>query len=101
MKRPRFLPDNFMLLLLGTVALASLLPAQGAVAQGLGGVTTAAVSLLFFLHGAKLSRAAIIAGISHWRLHLMVVGATFALFPLLGWALKPVLSPLVTPDLYI
>ena len=101
MQRPRFLPDNFMLMLLATVALASLLPAQGAVAQGLGWATTAAVSLLFFLHGAKLSRAAILAGIGHWRLHLMVVGATFVLFPLLGWALKPVLSPLVTPELYI
>ncbi|WP_225781894.1 bile acid:sodium symporter family protein [Xenophilus sp. Marseille-Q4582] len=101
MQRPRFLPDNFMLLLLATVALASLLPARGAVAQGLGGATTAAVSLLFFLHGAKLSRAAILAGIGHWRLHAMVVGATFVLFPLLGWALKPVLSPLVTPELYI
>ena len=60
----------------------------------------AAVALLFFLHGAKLSRNAIVAGLSHWRLHLVVVGTTFVLFPLLGWALRPVLLPLVTPGLY-
>ena len=82
MARSRLLPDNFTLYLLATVALASLLPASGRVAQGLEVATTVAVSLLFFLHGAKLSRQ------------------TFLLFPLLGWALKPLLEPLVTPDLY-
>ncbi|MFT3721477.1 bile acid:sodium symporter family protein [Pseudorhodoferax sp.] len=101
MARPRFLPDNFMLLLLATVALASLLPARGAAAEGVGAATTVAVSLLFFLHGARLSRAAVWAGITHWRAHLMVVGATFVLFPLLGWGLRPLLQPLVTPQLYV
>ena len=65
------------------------------------GLTVAAVGLLFFLHGAKLSRQAIVAGLSHWRLHLVVVASTFVLFPLLGWVLRPVLQPLVTPDLYL
>ena len=100
MARSRFLPDNFTLALLGTVALASVLPASGAAAQALEATTVAAVALLFFLHGAKLSRDAIVAGLSHWRLHLVVVGTTFVLFPLLGWALRPVLLPLVTPQLY-
>lgn len=100
MARSRFLPDNFTLALLGTVTLASLLPARGAAAQALEGLTVAAVALLFFLHGAKLSRDAIVAGLSHWRLHLVVVATTFVLFPLLGWALRPVLQPLVTPGLY-
>lgn len=100
MARSRLLPDNFTLYLLTTVVLASLLPASGRVAQGLEVATTVAVSLLFFLHGAKLSRQAIWAGIGHWRLHLVVVASTFVLFPLLGWGLKPLLEPLVTPDLY-
>ncbi|KAB2897210.1 MAG: bile acid:sodium symporter [Burkholderiaceae bacterium] len=101
MARSRFLPDNFTLSLLTTVALASLLPASGSVARFFEGLTVAAVGLLFFLHGAKLSREAIVAGLSHWRLHLVVVASTFVLFPLLGWALRPVLQPLVTPDLYL
>ena len=101
MARSRFLPDNFTLALLTTVALASVLPAAGGVARFFEGLTVAAVGLLFFLHGAKLSRQAIVAGLSHWRLHLVVVASTFVLFPLLGWALRPVLQPLVTPDLYL
>ena len=101
MARSRFLPDNFTLALLTTVALASVLPAAGGVARFFEGLTVAAVGLLFFLHGAKLSRQAIVAGLSHWRLHLVVVASTFVLFPLLGWVLRPVLQRLVTPDLYL
>ncbi len=36
------------------------------------------------MHGAKLSREAIIAGGGHWRLHLWVMRSTFVLFPILG-----------------
>ncbi|MDT0139421.1 bile acid:sodium symporter family protein [Acidovorax sp. PRC11] len=100
MARSRFLPDNFTLALIAVVALASVLPASGQVARGFEYATTAAVALLFFLHGAKLSRQAIVAGLSHWRLHLLVIASTFVLFPLIGWALRPVLEPLVTPELY-
>ncbi len=99
MTRPRFLPDNFTLLLLTVVTLASLWPAQGAVAQGFEWLTTAAIALLFFLHGAKLSRAAVLAGLGHWRLHALVLACTFVLFPLLGWLLKPLFAALLTPDL--
>jgi len=101
MARSRFLPDNFTLALVTTVAVATLLPASGRVAHFFEGLTTVAIGLLFFLHGAKLSREAIVAGITHWRLHLLVFCATFVLFPLLGLALKPVLAPLVTPALYV
>ncbi|MDP9900491.1 bile acid:sodium symporter family protein [Variovorax ginsengisoli] len=100
MARSRFLPDNFTLALVTTVALASLLPASGNVAHFFERLTSVAIGLLFFLHGAKLSREAIVAGVGHWRLHLLVLASTFVMFPLLGWALKPVLSPLVTPALY-
>jgi sodium/bile acid cotransporter 7 len=100
MKRPAFLPDDFTLLLVATVVLATLAPAQGVAAHFFDGFTTFAIGLLFFLHGAKLSRDAIRAGVTHWRLHLLVFACTFALFPLLGLALKPVLLPLVTPQLY-
>ena len=100
MKRPAFLPDNFTLLLVATVALATLLPAQGAVAAFFDGFTSFAIGLLFFLHGAKLSREAIRAGITHWRLHVLVFACTFVLFPLLGLALKPLLQSLVTRELY-
>jgi sodium/bile acid cotransporter 7 len=101
MKRPRFLPDNFTLAMIATVIAASLFPCHGQGAVIFNNITHVAVSLLFFLHGAKLSREAVIAGVTHWRLHLLVMLCTFALFPLLGLLLKPVLTPLVTPDLYL
>ncbi|QJI21585.1 MULTISPECIES: bile acid:sodium symporter family protein [unclassified Pseudomonas] len=101
MTRPRFLPDNFTLTLIATVALASLLPVSGQAAVAFGWVTNLAIALLFFLHGAKLSRQAIIAGAGHWRLHLLVFSLTFVLFPLLGLALKPLLSPMIGKDLYM
>ena len=101
MSRSRLLPDNFTLTLIGVVLLASFLPASGQVALGFGWLTNAAIALLFFLHGAKLSREAIIAGAGHWRLHLLIFSLTFVLFPILGLALKPLLSPLIGNDLYL
>jgi solute carrier family 10 (sodium/bile acid cotransporter), member 7 len=98
--RLRFLPDNFTLALIGTLILASLLPCRGAALGAVDHLTNVAIAALFFLHGAKLSRQAVIAGASHWRLHALVLLTTFVLFPLFGLALKPLLSPLVTPTLY-
>lgn len=99
--RPRFLPDNFTLALIATVTLASFLPCEGKAAQIFDRITAVAVSLLFFLHGAKLSRQAILAGALHWRLHLTVLASTFIMFPLLGLALQPLLSRFVGPELYL
>lgn len=93
--------DAFTLSLLATVALASALPCSGDAAVALNVITNLAIALLFFLHGAKLSREAVLAGASHWRLHLLVLGCTFLLFPILGLLLQPVLQPLLTPQLYL
>jgi sodium/bile acid cotransporter 7 len=76
--------DPFLLALLATVGLAALFPAQGQVAGVVDIVADIAIALLFFFHGAKLSREAILAGMGHWRLHLSVLASTFVLFPLLG-----------------
>ena len=101
MTRPRFLPDNFMLLMIATVISASFFPCSGVTAQAFNVVTNIAICLLFFLHGAKLPREAVVAGITHWRLHLTVLACTFVILPLLGLMLKPLVSGLVTPDLYL
>lgn len=101
MTRPRFMPDNFMLLMIATVIGASFFPCSGGTAHAFNIVTNIAICLLFFLHGAKLSREAVVAGITHWRLHLTVLACTFVLLPVLGLLLKPLVSGLVTPDLYL
>ncbi len=45
-----------------TILLTAVLPAQGAFAALFDGLTHAGIALLFFLHGARLSRRAIIDG---------------------------------------
>lgn len=96
----RFLPDLFTVLLVLTVALASVLPAQGVFAARFGVATNLAIALLFFLHGARLSSAVVVAGLLHWRLHLLILLTTFALFPLLGLALGFFPPSLLAPPLY-
>ncbi|QEA39306.1 bile acid:sodium symporter [Pistricoccus aurantiacus] len=75
--------DPFTLILLGAILIASLWPAKGALATVLGQASTLAVAILFFLHGAALSRQEVVAGAAHWRLHLLIVSLTFLVFPLL------------------
>jgi len=87
--------DTYMFLLLGTVGLGLLLPAQGLAADILGHVTYWAVALLFFLYGARLEPAAVRAGLLNWRLQGLVFIATFVMFPLLGLALAAVFGPVL------
>jgi sodium/bile acid cotransporter 7 len=76
--------DGYILALFGMVVLASILPVRGEAATIVGWVVKIAIALLFFLHGAKLSREAVVAGITHWRLHLLILAFTFVMFPVLG-----------------
>ena len=101
MSKLRILFDNFTLALLAVMAIATVFPCEGRGAVFFDWLTTLAIALLFFMLGAKLSREAILAGAGHWRLHLLVFACTFVMFPLLGLALKPVLTPLVGDELYL
>ncbi|MEH0196019.1 bile acid:sodium symporter family protein [Caulobacter sp. CCNWLY153] len=82
--------DAYIIALFGMVVLASFLPVRGQAAEITGWVVKIAIALLFFLHGAKLSREAVIAGVTHWRLHLTILAFTFVLFPILGLAISKV-----------
>ena len=92
--------DNFLLVLVAVVMLATLFPCTGVFKTFFGHLTTAAIALLFFMHGAKLSRNAILAGLGHWKLHLLVFSSTFALFPLLGLGLGIVVPTLRAPAVH-
>ncbi|MEZ0195764.1 bile acid:sodium symporter family protein [Pseudomonas qingdaonensis] len=50
------------------------------------------VFVVFFLHGINLSSEQIRHGLKNWRLHLMVQGFTFVVFPLLWWLGNSVLG---------
>ncbi|WP_407521693.1 bile acid:sodium symporter family protein [Methylobacterium oryzisoli] len=95
----RFRPDPFTLMLLGCLALGTVLPASGQAATLMSGVAGAAMALLFFLHGARMERRTVVAGLVHWRLQLAVLGATFVLFPLLGLTAGLLAPTLLTPAL--
>ncbi len=84
----RLKPDNYVLAIVGMVVLASILPVHGEAAKGFDLLTKGLIALLFFLHGARLSREAVVRGLVNWRLHLVVLATTFALFPILGLALQ-------------
>jgi sodium/bile acid cotransporter 7 len=77
--------DGFLLTLLTLILLAYLWPDIGK-EEGplpLAAVTTYGVALIFFFYGLRLSPEKLQAGLSEWRLHLVVQTTTFLLFPLL------------------
>ncbi len=80
--------DPYVLALLAAMALATLLPAQGQWSTLAGWATAAGIFILFFLHGARLSREAIVEGALNWRLHIAVAAMTFLAFPLLGISIR-------------
>lgn len=88
--------EPFILAILAAVVVAAFLPATGGAAETLDWVTTIGIAVLFFLYGARLEPRELLVGLAHWRLHSVVLGATFILFPLLGllgqWILTPVLG---------
>ncbi|OLP42399.1 bile acid:sodium symporter family protein [Rhizobium oryziradicis] len=95
----RFLPDTFTLLLICTVSLASVLPIHGVAADYFAMATKVAIAALFFLHGARLSRDVVLAGLLHWRLHLFILAVSFVLFPLLGLGAGILTSGFLPPAL--
>ncbi|MEG3626657.1 bile acid:sodium symporter family protein [Streptomyces poriticola] len=101
LRRPYRTPiDPYILLLLGTVGLAALLPARGTAADAVSGASTAAIALLFFLYGARLSTREALDGLRHWRLHATVLACTFLVFPLLGLAARGTVPVLLDEPLY-
>lgn len=62
-------------------------------------LTKGAVSLVFLLHGLRLPFAGLRAGALNWRLHAIIQGTTFLVFPLLGMLLFLVLEGSMAPEL--
>jgi sodium/bile acid cotransporter 7 len=93
--------DPFIVALISAAALGFLLPASGAAAPIVAYVTKASIALLFLLQGVRLQRAAVIAGLTHWRLQLLTLACTFALFPILGFALHASVPHLLDSSLWL
>lgn len=92
--------DPLILLILCAVAIAIVFPARGEFADTFDVLTNIGIALLFFLYGARLSTREAINGIKHWKLHLTILAFTFAVYPLIGLALRP-LTAFMPNDLYL
>ncbi|RSY85451.1 bile acid:sodium symporter [Sphingomonas koreensis] len=76
--------DPYIVAIMAMVAVAAIVPAKGAGKDVLDQVVHAAIAILFFLYGARISPQAIWAGMTHWRLQGLVFATTFLVFPLVG-----------------
>lgn len=95
----KYRPDGYVMAIMGMVLLASILPARGHAAQLLDHLTDIVIALLFFLYGGRLSREAVVAGVSNWRLQLFVLSCTFIAFPIFGWLLANLMRPFADPTI--
>ena len=83
--------DSFIQLLFVVVLLAYFFPdgAGEATITYLDGIAKVGIFFIFFFYGLKLNIQEVWAGISNWRVHLVVQLATFLLFPLLALGVQP------------
>lgn len=93
--------DWFLSGMVIAIVLAALFPLPGAEGGWLHPelLTKAGIALVFFLNGALLSFAALKDGILRWRLHLIIQGATFLLFPAIGLIFLLVAGRFINADL--
>src|SRR5690625_3575025 len=81
----RFKIDPFVLAIIISILIAYILPQAGASDSPIpmNTISSLGISLIFFFYGLSLSTEAIKNGLKNWRLHVVVQGSTFLLFPLL------------------
>ncbi len=92
--------DGFILAILITVLIATLIPASGAAVRPVDDLVTVAIGLLFFLYGARIHPRDALAGLAHWRLHVTILAFTFIAFPLVGEAIRLLPAAVFDRSLY-
>ena len=86
--------DEFLLGIALAVCLGYWWPEPG-VATGplsIGELTDYGVALIFFFYGLRLSPQKMRAGLSNWKVHVVIQLTTFVLFPLLILSFRPVFA---------
>lgn len=92
--------DPLIVLIIAAVIVAIIFPARGDFADWFALATQIAIAVLFFLYGARLSTQEALNGLKHWKLHLLILGFTFLVFPIIGVALRP-LTYFISEDIYL
>lgn len=93
--------DVFTTGILISLGLGIVVPCSGTGAVFFDWLTNAAIVLLFFLYGVKLSRKSVVEGLLNWRLQSMVFAFTFVFFPVVIPLLRPLLEPMVGGALFM
>lgn len=93
--------DGFVIALACVVVAATVFPCRGEWAHAFHIAGVVAIAALFFLQGARLSRGAVVLGMTHWRLHAAIGATTFVLFPLLGLGLLAAAPHLLPQPLFL
>jgi sodium/bile acid cotransporter 7 len=91
--------DAFLVLIILTAIVATVFPVTGSGVTVMSWAQKIAVAILFFLYGTRLERKEAVAGLKHWRLHILILGFTYGVFPLIGLSLFW-MNGLMDEDLY-
>ena len=91
--------DWFVTAICISAIMASIFPVRGGGSVVLDGATKVLIFILFYLYGVRLEPREAMAGLKHWRLHLLILAFTFAVFPLVVFAIHPILTHVLTPAL--
>lgn len=86
--------DGFVLALAGMILIAYWYPAGGSKGSliPLGAIGSFGVSFIFFFYGLRLSKTKLKAGLSNWKLHVLVHSTTFIVFPAIVLPWKPLMD---------
>ena len=83
----RTLPiDGFVLAIVVTAIIGSMLPATGSAVPVVKHGVTVLIFILFFLYGARLEPRETLDGLKNWTLQGAILATTFVIFPLIGLA---------------
>lgn len=82
----RIIPDRFIWVLIATIMVASMVPVRGSGVAFANLVSSGAVFLIFLLHGIRLPRAEVVAGLRNWRVQGAIFGFVFGAMTLAGLA---------------
>jgi len=86
--------DRFVLSIILVICIAYFFPQWGIEdsAIPIDTISGVGIALIFFFYGLKLSPTKLKAGLKNWKLHLLVQGATFLIFPLLVLLFRPLIQ---------
>lgn len=86
--------DKFVLFIIIVIITAYFFPEWGVNESEIpiNTISAVGISLIFFFYGLKLSPTQLKAGLKNWKLHLLVQGATFLMFPLLVLLFRPLIE---------